>query len=108
MNAGLPHLGQVKIPLNEDTVIVLPYGPFRHVQPVEGPSFRIDGRFRRIQVLRDLPLIKGPSAAALYGTAAANGVVVITTKKGKSGAARWTVFGEGGGHDGSTAVAPPA
>jgi TonB-dependent SusC/RagA subfamily outer membrane receptor len=46
--------------------------------------------------IESMDVIKGPSAAALYGTAAANGVVVITTKKGKAGAPKWTVFGEGG------------
>ena len=40
--------------------------------------------------------MKGPSAATLYGTDAANGVIVITTKKGRAGAARWTVYAEGG------------
>ena len=33
--------------------------------------------------------MKGPSAATLYGTNAANGVVVITTKKGRAGSTRW-------------------
>jgi len=47
--------------------------------------------------IESMDIIKGPSAAALYGTAAANGVIVITTKKGKAGAPKWTVFGEGGG-----------
>ncbi|HEX4681584.1 MAG TPA: TonB-dependent receptor plug domain-containing protein, partial [Gemmatimonadaceae bacterium] len=46
--------------------------------------------------IEDVEIVKGPSAATLYGTDAANGVVVITTKKGKAGAARWTFFGEGG------------
>ena len=40
--------------------------------------------------------MKGPSAATLYGTDAANGVVVITTKRGRAGAARWTSYAEGG------------
>ena len=33
--------------------------------------------------------MKGPSAATLYGTNAANGVIVITTKKGRAGATHW-------------------
>ncbi len=32
-------------------------------------------------------ILKGPAAAALYGSSAANGVVIITTKKGKEGRA---------------------
>lgn len=35
--------------------------------------------------IADVNVLKGPSAAALYGSRAANGVILITTKKGKSG-----------------------
>ncbi|HEX6600317.1 MAG TPA: SusC/RagA family TonB-linked outer membrane protein [Gemmatimonadaceae bacterium] len=44
----------------------------------------------------DIEIVKGPSAATLYGTDAANGVIVITTKRGVAGAPRWTVHAEGG------------
>jgi TonB-linked SusC/RagA family outer membrane protein len=47
--------------------------------------------------IEDIEIVKGPSAATLYGTDAANGVIVITTRKGRAGAARWTWFGEMGG-----------
>jgi len=46
--------------------------------------------------IENIEIVKGPSAATLYGTDAANGVVVITTKRGRAGAARWSVFGESG------------
>jgi TonB-dependent SusC/RagA subfamily outer membrane receptor len=46
--------------------------------------------------IETLEIVKGPSAATLYGTDAANGVIVITTKKGRAGAARWNVFAEQG------------
>src|SRR5439155_7920722 len=46
--------------------------------------------------IENIEIVKGPSAATLYGTDAANGVVLITTKKGRAGNARWTVYGEGG------------
>ena len=36
------------------------------------------------------------SAATLYGTDAANGVLVITTKRGQSGRTRWTANTEQG------------
>jgi TonB-linked SusC/RagA family outer membrane protein len=39
--------------------------------------------------IENIEIVKGPSAATLYGTAAANGVVVITTKRGRAGAAQW-------------------
>jgi TonB-dependent SusC/RagA subfamily outer membrane receptor len=46
--------------------------------------------------IQDIEVVKGPSAATLYGTDAANGVVVITTKRGRAGATQWTWFGEQG------------
>ena len=35
--------------------------------------------------IKSINILKGPAAAALYGSSAANGVVVITTKKGSAG-----------------------
>jgi TonB-linked SusC/RagA family outer membrane protein len=35
--------------------------------------------------IASIEILKGPSAAAIYGSEAANGVVVITTKRGQSG-----------------------
>lgn len=46
--------------------------------------------------IEDIEVVKGPSAATLYGTDAANGVVVITTKRGKIGKTRWTFNAEQG------------
>ena len=46
--------------------------------------------------IEDVEIVKGPSAATLYGTDAANGVIVITTKRGRAGSTRWTWFGEQG------------
>jgi TonB-linked SusC/RagA family outer membrane protein len=46
--------------------------------------------------IENVEIVKGPSAATLYGTDAANGVIVITTKRGKAGSARWNTYGEGG------------
>ena len=48
------------------------------------------------QTIENIEIVKGPSAATLYGTDAANGVVVITTKKGRAGSAKWNFFGESG------------
>lgn len=39
--------------------------------------------------IESIEVLKGPSAATLYGTEAANGVINIITKKGTAGAARW-------------------
>ncbi|MEP7381027.1 MAG: TonB-dependent receptor plug domain-containing protein, partial [Gemmatimonadota bacterium] len=46
--------------------------------------------------VESIDIIKGPSAAALYGTAAANGVVVIKTKRGRVGRTEWRANFEGG------------
>jgi TonB-linked SusC/RagA family outer membrane protein len=40
--------------------------------------------------IETIEVLKGPSAATLYGPDAANGVILITTKKGKAGPTRWT------------------
>ena len=41
--------------------------------------------------IENISVLSGPSAAALYGSAAANGVVMITTKKGSEGQTRVTI-----------------
>lgn len=46
--------------------------------------------------VENVEVIKGPAAAALYGTAASNGVIQVTTKRGKSGRARWQTNAEYG------------
>ena len=46
--------------------------------------------------IESIEIVKGPSAATLYGTDAANGVIVVTTKKGRAGATRWSGTAEGG------------
>jgi len=43
-----------------------------------------------------LEIVKGPSAATLYGTDAANGVIIIQTKRGRAGNTRYTYTAEGG------------
>jgi len=46
--------------------------------------------------IESIEIVKGPSAATLYGTESANGVIRITTKKGRAGRPRWNVYLEGG------------
>ncbi len=45
--------------------------------------------------IESMEVVKGPSATTMYGTDAANGVIVITTKHGHAGAPRWNVYMEG-------------
>lgn len=46
--------------------------------------------------IEKIEVLKGPSAATLYGADAANGVIVITTKRGVSGPPSWNVSVERG------------
>ena len=56
------------------------------------------GRFNDInpEEIESIEIVKGPSAATLYGTDGANGVIVIKTKRGVPGRPRWTLYAEGG------------
>lgn len=46
--------------------------------------------------IANIEIVKGPAAATLYGTDAANGVIWITTKRGRAGATEWKAFTEQG------------
>ena len=46
--------------------------------------------------IEKIDVLKGPAAAALYGTAAASGVIQITTKRGRPGRTHYRFFTEGG------------
>jgi TonB-linked SusC/RagA family outer membrane protein len=46
--------------------------------------------------IASMEIIKGPAASSLYGTAAANGVILITTKRGRAGSTQWNAWVEGG------------
>ncbi|MBX3145924.1 MAG: SusC/RagA family TonB-linked outer membrane protein [Gemmatimonadales bacterium] len=46
--------------------------------------------------IESIEIVKGPSAATLYGTQAANGVIRVTTKRGRAGAPQWNAWIEGG------------
>jgi len=48
------------------------------------------------EFLQAVDVLKGPAATAMYGTAAANGVLQLQTRQGSPGPARWTSFAEGG------------
>jgi TonB-linked SusC/RagA family outer membrane protein len=44
--------------------------------------------------IESIEVVKGPSAATLYGTDAANGVILIRTKRGVAGRPQWTYYTE--------------
>jgi TonB-dependent starch-binding outer membrane protein SusC len=45
--------------------------------------------------IESVEILKGPAASALYGTAAANGVIQITTKRGRGGQTEIRAYAEG-------------
>ena len=45
--------------------------------------------------IENIEILKGPAASALYGSAAANGVILISTKRGRAGAPVWRMYAEG-------------
>lgn len=63
-----------------------------------GVGGQVPSRFNDVNPddIETIEVLKGPAAAAQYGTAAANGVIQITTKRGHSGKPRWTAYAEGG------------
>lgn len=46
--------------------------------------------------IESIEIVKGPAAATLYGIQASNGVVRVTTKRGRAGRARWNLYSEAG------------
>jgi TonB-linked SusC/RagA family outer membrane protein len=52
--------------------------------------------------IESIEILKGPAASALYGTAAANGVIQITTKRGRSGQTRFRAYTEQGTQENRT------
>ncbi|MGH7554023.1 MAG: SusC/RagA family TonB-linked outer membrane protein, partial [Longimicrobiales bacterium] len=46
--------------------------------------------------IENIDVLKGPAASSLYGTAAANGVIVITTRRGRAGAPEFRFWSEHG------------
>ena len=46
--------------------------------------------------IENIEVLKGPAASAIYGSAASNGVILITTKRGRAGRAQWRAYVEGG------------
>jgi TonB-linked SusC/RagA family outer membrane protein len=67
-------------------------------QPGNGPVGTNPGGLNDINSddIESIEIVRGPSAATLYGTDAANGVIVVTTKHGTVGVQRWSVYAEQG------------
>ncbi len=62
------------------------YGGTNRAIPAPSPLDQLDPNS-----IKTIEVIKGPSASTLYGPDAANGVIVITTRKGRDGPTRWSM-----------------
>jgi len=96
--------GQPTIRIRGISSISLNNAPIWYIDGVRYADDRLssgtDSRFSLLNAINpeeieDIEIVKGPSAATLYGTDAANGVIVITTKRGKAGNTRWSWSAEG-------------
>jgi TonB-linked SusC/RagA family outer membrane protein len=81
-------LSNAAIPSNQNAVTESSGG--------SNPSLDQDAVVNRIVDLNpndieSIEILKGPSAAAIYGAKAANGVIIITTKRGRPGEARFNL-----------------
>jgi TonB-linked SusC/RagA family outer membrane protein len=88
--------GNNSVSLNNDPLLVVD-GVFVNNNSASTPTAIFTGgqqtsRFDDLDPnqIENIEVLKGPSASALYGTAGANGVILVTTKKGSTGHAVWT------------------
>ena len=98
--------GGAKIRIRGSSSLALPGDPLIYVNGIRvDQSEAFAGRYTSVSTLDDIDpasiesieIIKGPAAATLYGTEAANGVIQIITKKGVVGAPSFDVsVGVGG------------
>jgi TonB-linked SusC/RagA family outer membrane protein len=92
--------GSNSVSLSNEPLIII--DGIRTNSDVTGSSISVGGQNpTRIddldpQDIENIEVIKGPAAAALYGTAAANGVIQITTKRGRAGKTKWQGYIDGG------------
>ncbi|MDO6430310.1 TonB-dependent receptor [Flavitalea sp. BT771] len=99
-SAGVQVVQSSGAPGADAQIIVRGTGSFTGVDPL----YVIDGiqgdktLFNALstQDIDNITVLKDASSTAIYGSAAANGVVIITTKKGKAGAPRITVTSQWG------------
>ena len=94
--------GSNSVSLSNDPLIIIDGVRVNNEQDAAASSIGVGGqvpsRLNDInpELIENIEIIKGPAAAALYGTAAANGVIQITTKRGQAGRTRWNVRTETG------------
>ena len=94
--------GSNSVSLSNDPLVIIDGIRVNSEQSTDANSIGVGGqvpsRLNDInqEDIENIEIIKGPAAAALYGTAAANGVIQITTKRGHAGTTRWNFRTEAG------------
>jgi TonB-linked SusC/RagA family outer membrane protein len=107
--------GQPSLLANEDPIVIVDgvrynatyssnvSGPSGIVASMNGASDSYDAvpassRLDDIdpESIESIDILKGPAASALYGSDAANGVIVVKTKRGRAGPTRWRLTGDFG------------
>ena len=94
--------GSNSVSLSNDPLIIVDGVRVNNEQDIGATSIGVGGqvpsRLNDInpELIENIEIIKGPAAAALYGTAAANGVIQITTKRGQAGKTKWNLRTEAG------------
>ena len=94
-SAPLRIRGVSSMSLTNEPIVIID-GVRMDSNPRQGPGQRGGARVSRLSDLnpediQSIEVIKGPSAATLYGTEASNGVIQVITKRGASGRARLDV-----------------
>lgn len=91
INAGNSPLYVIDgVPVNMDNATIFNYGGSGGVNPLSTLN---------TNDIENVTVIKDAGAAALYGSRAANGVIVITTKSGRSGSTRYNFKSDWGFSD---------
>jgi len=89
--------GQTSLSLNSEPIVIVDGVRYRSTALDQNQAQDVRGGGPASSPLNDLnvndietvEVVKGPSASTLYGPEASNGVIVITTKRGKAGPTQW-------------------
>ncbi|MFD2162225.1 SusC/RagA family TonB-linked outer membrane protein [Paradesertivirga mongoliensis] len=90
-SAGVQVINSSGVPGSSAQIIIRGTGSFKDASPlyvIDG----IQGDFNSVspQDIENITILKDASSTAIYGSAAANGVVIVTTKRAKTGAPKIT------------------
>ncbi|WP_300598317.1 SusC/RagA family TonB-linked outer membrane protein [Niabella sp.] len=78
------------IPMNNSTFDPLKMGQTTELLSVRNMDYSSRGNDFNPEDIESITVLKGATAAALYGSDASNGAIIITTKKGRAGKGRVT------------------